>query len=202
MNSVAGVILAGGGATRIGGEKALAPFLAGTLLDAVIARVQPQVSLLALSVPAGQLDLYRQRYGESYPLLLDPFPTGVGPLGGVIAGFEWLETLDGPRWLASFPCDTPFLPSDLVAQLAQDADDAPVAARDGSRIHGVCALWPLASAGRLRNWVEEGRLRSLRSALEALDGKTRLIAAEPEAFFNINTPEDLAAADEMARGRG
>lgn len=201
MDAIAGVILAGGAALRAGGEKALAPFLSGTLLDAVIARAAPQVGSLAINVPAAKMAAYRERYGQRFPLLRDPFPPGTGPLSGIVAGLEWLKTLGHPQWLASFPCDTPFLPADLVAQLASGAANVPVAARDAERLQGVCAIWPAACLDRLRDGVAAGTLRSLYSALEALGGETRLIAADGNAFFNINAAEDMARAEAIARGR-
>jgi molybdopterin-guanine dinucleotide biosynthesis protein A len=196
-NGVAGIVLAGGEGSRIGGEKALLPFGEGTLLDAVIARVGPQVSQLALNVPQANAETYRARCA-SYPLLFDSFYERVGPLAGVIAGLEWAHTLDGVKWLATFPCDTPFLPHDLVAQLAAEACDVPVFAHDGHRQHGICAIWPLECVERLRQGVEVGHLRSVQSAMKALGAKTRVFEFQPYAFFNVNTREDLVRAEELA----
>jgi molybdopterin-guanine dinucleotide biosynthesis protein A len=198
---VAGLILAGGAATRIGGDKALLPFADGTLLDAVIARAGAQVSDLAINVPRDREAQYRALY-PTHTVIVDDFVKGTGPLAGVIAGLDWLNTLDGPRWLATFPCDTPFLPRDLVAQLMAGARDVPLFARDEARLHGVCAVWPFSCATTLRDGVEQGRLRSVMSAMEALGGETRLIRAEAHAFFNINTREDLATAECLALSIG
>jgi molybdopterin-guanine dinucleotide biosynthesis protein A len=195
---IAGVILAGGAATRIGGEKALLPFGAGTLLDAVIARVAPQVSQLALNVPAAGIDVYHERYAN-YPFLVDAFPEQVGPLAGVVAGIEWTRTVKGAQWLATFPCDTPFLPHDLVSRLAAEARDVPVFAHDGNRQHGICAIWPFWCLERLRQSVEIGHLRSIQSAMTALEAKTCVFETQAPAFFNINTRDDLARAEELAR---
>ena len=201
MARVAGIILAGGGATRIGGEKALTPFLSGVLLDAVISRAAPQVDRLALNVPSARERDYRERYGVKHALLIDEYPIGTGPLAGIIAGLGWLAGLDGISWLATFPCDTPFFPRDLVAQLMAAANDAPVFAHDGERLQGVCAVWPLSCLRRLEAGVEGGKLRSLHSAMEALGGSTCRVEAGANAFFNINTPEDLLRAKELAQQR-
>jgi molybdopterin-guanine dinucleotide biosynthesis protein A len=198
VTPAAGLVLAGGAATRIGGDKALLPFRKATLLDAVIARVGPQVSVLTLNVQRDREAEYRALY-PGITVIIDDFPKGTGPLAGVIAGLEWLSTLSGPRWLATFPCDTPFLPHDLVAQLMAGAHDVPVFARDEARMHGVCAVWPLFCAPALRLGVEQGKLRSVMSAMEALGGETRLIRAEAHAFFNINTRDDLATAEQLAQ---
>jgi molybdopterin-guanine dinucleotide biosynthesis protein A len=194
----AGVILAGGSASRIGGEKASLPFLSGTLLDAVIARVSGQVHPLALNIRSDEMQKWRARHAE-FPLLLDSFAANTGPLAGVIAGLAWLETLPDAQWLATFPCDTPFLPLDLVEKLMTHARGRPVVARDALRMHGVCGVWPLSCAPLLRERVELGKLRSVQSALDALGGDTYLIEADEHAFFNVNTKEDLALAARLAR---
>jgi molybdopterin-guanine dinucleotide biosynthesis protein A len=197
VTPAAGLVLAGGAATRIGGDKALLPFADGTLLDAVIARAGDQVSTLALNVPRDREADYRARY-PTHTVIVDDFAKGTGPLAGVIAGLDWLSALNGPQWLATFPCDTPFLPRDLVAQLMDGARDVPVFARDEARMHGVCALWPVACVQRLRERVEQGKLRSAVSAMEALGGETRLIRTPAHAFFNVNTRDELATAECLA----
>jgi len=194
----AGVILAAGLATRMGGEKASLPFLAGTLLDTVVARVKDQVGPLALNVRAEDAPGWHARY-SAYPLLFDSLAANTGPLAGVIAGLAWLKTLPDAHWLATFPCDTPFLPLDLVAQLTTHARGRPLIARDRVRMHGVCGLWPLSCGDLLRERVELGKLRSVQSALDALGGDTYLVEADEHAFFNVNTKEDLAEAERLAR---
>ncbi len=191
---IAGVILAGGAGTRIGGDKALAPFRGASLLDAVVARVRRQVDQLALSIPASGADAYRACFEG--PLLFDTL-ADAGPLAGIVAGLEWAR--GSAQWLATFPCDTPFLPTDLVAQLMRGAADAPVAARNRERLHGVCAVWPVQCLARLRSGVEQGQLRSLRDALKYLGGTIQDFDGEPDAFFNVNTPEDLVRAETMAK---
>ncbi|MEJ0025063.1 MAG: molybdenum cofactor guanylyltransferase MobA [Rhizomicrobium sp.] len=196
---IAGVILAGGAGSRIGGDKALVPFRGRTLIDAAIARVRGQVGELALSVPTAGLEAYRAHLGTRFPLLVDSLPGGTGPLAGVVRGLEWARGT--AEWLATFPCDTPFLPDDLVAQLMRDAAGAPVAARSEGRMHGVCAVWPVSCLERLRAGVVEGQWRSLHGALDQLGGAVYDVACEEGAFFNVNTPEDLAQAEAMAGSR-
>jgi molybdopterin-guanine dinucleotide biosynthesis protein A len=201
LQRLAGLIIAGGEAMRLGGQKPLLPFGQGSLLDAVIARVRPQVAALALNVRPAEAELYRKRYGME--LLYDPFEPSVGPLGGIMAGLEWLETMPAFSWLATFPCDTPFLPEDLAAQLlACSGSGVPVMARSAGRAQGLCALWPAGSSPRLHAGIADGTLRRMTDALEALDGRFCDIACNEDAFLNVNTPEDLARAKLLAEGNG
>ena len=200
MQRPAGLIIAGGEGKRLGGQKPLQIFGRSVLLDAVIARVRPQVDMLALDVPPAEVAIYRAHYGTSLPLLFDPFVSRCGPLGGVVAGLEWLEGMPAREWLATFPCDTPFLPEDLVAQLvAHSRPGIPVMARVGERTQGLCALWPAGLGASLRKGIANGTLRSMRSALDALGGQLCDIACHKDAFFNINTPEDLVEATVIAK---
>jgi molybdopterin-guanine dinucleotide biosynthesis protein A len=133
-------------------------------------------------------------------LLYDPFESSIGPLGGVLAGLAWLESMPAFAWLATFPCDTPFLPADLVAQLlSRSQSGTPVMARAAGQAQGLCALWPAGSGPRLRAGIANGTLRRMTDPLEALGGNFCDIVCSDDAFLNVNTPEDLARASLLAK---
>jgi molybdopterin-guanine dinucleotide biosynthesis protein A len=188
---IAGVIIAGGKGARLGGNKPLRAFGQSTLLDAVIARARPQVDELALNVSAVELERYRDR---SLELLTDSEDGDIGPLAGILAGLEWAERR-GAIWLATFPADTPFLPRDLVSRLLASGNAA--AAHDGKRLHGLCAIWPVRARAELLRAVREEGIRSLHGAMTHLGGRECVISGDVHAFFNVNTPEDLAAAERI-----
>ena len=165
----------------MGAHKPLVPFRGATLIEAVIARVEGQVERLALDVPPDMADVYRARFGQT--VLPDLFADRAGPLCGIVTGLEWL---DGDL-LATFPCDTPFLPRDVVAQLARHG--APAVVKDMP----ACGLWPKSSLAALRAHLGG----SVRGALEALGGRAVEIDAPPHAFFNVNAPEDLQEAERL-----
>lgn len=168
----------------------MAAFRGASLIDAVIARAAAQVTRLAIDVPRAAEAEYRARFGEA--VVPDLYGERLGPLCGVVTGLEWL---DGD-WLASFPCDTPFLPLDLVAQLARRADRHPVVAVHGGRVHPVCALWPKTALSKLRDEIE--RFRNMRATLHALGAVECAVAAPKHAFFNVNSPEDLREAERLS----
>lgn len=179
-----GIILAGGASHRMGEAKALLPFGDKTLIDAVIARATSQVQALAINVPRTDAETYRIRFAQT--VLPDLYDNRLGPLCGIVTGLAWCET----GWLATFPCDTPFLPRDLVARLETHAIDKPVVAKGAQ----VCGLWPKTCLDQLKRGLESGALRSVLGAVEALGGTVREIDAPEHAFFNINTKDDLAEA--------
>jgi molybdopterin-guanine dinucleotide biosynthesis protein A len=171
----------------MGEHKPLMPFRGAALIDAVIARAKPQLAALAINVAPPMANTYRERFDEI--ILPDAYAETLGPLCGIITGLMWSPA----DWLAAFPCDTPFLPHDVVAQLAKHAVSGPVVAKGAQ----ACGLWPKSCLARLKQGVEDGTLRSVLRAVEVLDGKVIDIAAGEHAFFNINTPDYLKIAEHL-----
>lgn len=188
MERPAAVILAGGLATRMGGgDKGLMPWRGATLLDAVIARIAPQVGVLALNANGDATRFAR----FALPVLPDPLPDHPGPLAGVLAAMGWAGGL-GQRCVLTVPCDAPDLPRDLVARLvAADTGQGAVAADGTGRLHPTVALWPVALEARLADWLAGGGRRLGVFAAEAGLAITPFPAATPDPFANINRPEEL-----------
>ncbi len=109
---ISGVILAGGRATRMGGEdKGLVSIGGIALYQYVLARLRPQVASVAISANRNQA-----RYQASgLPVIGDLTPDFAGPLAGMLAGLKQSPN----EWVAFVPCDVPDFPADLVAQLWQ-----------------------------------------------------------------------------------
>lgn len=190
---IAGVILAGGRSSRMGGrDKALIELGGQSLLDRLRARLSPQVGALAINTNAA---LGEAAHGHD--VLPDRFAGLPGPLAGIHAGLAWADSIPGVTHVATASVDTPFLPADFVARLASArADGSPVAlARSEGQLHPTCALWPVALRARLETFLEEGTSRKVMTFAEtagyvAVD----FPAVSFDPFFNINTPEDLAKA--------
>ncbi|KAA0121116.1 molybdenum cofactor guanylyltransferase MobA [Methylobacterium sp. P1-11] len=202
---VLGLILAGGQARRMGGgDKPLLRLGGRTLLDRVVERLKPQCGAgLALSAN-GDPSRFSAFPG---PILRDPVPDQPGPLAGILAGLEHAAA-QGVARVVSVSGDAPFLPADLVARLEAAGSETGIAlAASGARQHYTIALWPTALRDDLRGYLERGERRV--GAFIARHGAAA--AAWPEEpvdpFLNLNTPEDLAAAEvallrSEADGRG
>jgi molybdopterin-guanine dinucleotide biosynthesis protein A len=194
-----GLVLAGGQARRMGGgDKASLKVGGATILARVLARLQPDCDPILLNANGDPARF--ARYG--LPIVADSVPDFAGPLAGILAGLDWAaENAPGIEWLASAPGDCPFLPNDLVPRLhaARIAEKKPLAcARSGEWRHPVAGLWPVALREDLRRALAEGLHK-----IEAWTGRHGVaFAAWPDQpfdpFFNVNTPEDLAKAEEIA----
>jgi molybdopterin-guanine dinucleotide biosynthesis protein A len=199
MKQPLGVILAGGQATRMGGgDKGLKLLGGQTLLARVEARLAPQVAAIALNAngdPARFADL-------GMPVLADSIAGFAGPLAGVLAGLDWAVGM-GADTIVTAAADTPFFPCDLVPQLLLASEGmqhplvlaaTPDAARGRAR-HPTFGLWPVALREDLRTALAGG-LRKVLMWTQAHGGREALFPQE-EAFFNVNTPDDLALAEAM-----
>lgn len=191
-----GVVLAGGRGRRMGeADKALLVLEGAPMIARVIRRLAPQVDALAINAGGDPARFA----GFALPVLPDPVPDQPGPLAGILAGMRWAAG-QGATHVVTAATDTPFLPVDLVARLAAAADGAhePIAlAESAGRLHPTFGLWPVTLADDLALALEAGTRKVAAWALG--EGAARApFAADPlDPFFNINTPDDLAAAHEI-----
>lgn len=184
------MILAGGRARRMGGQdKALIRLGDRPLARHVADRLRAHVRALALNANGDPA-----RFAElGLPVLPDPLPGRPGPLAGVLAALDWAAD-EGAAAAVTAPADTPFLPDDLVPRLAAAAEGVtrPALAATPGGLHPLCAIWPVALRGALREALERGEAKVRDWA--AAQGAAIVMFEDEAAFFNINTPEDLATA--------
>lgn len=190
---IAGVILAGGLSSRMGGRnKALVELGGQTLLARLTARLAPQVHALAVNSNA---ELHQ--VAGANPVLLDRFVGFPGPLAGLHAGLCWAEGVVGITHVATVSVDTPFLPADFVSRLGEVSAGVAVARSDG-RLHPTCALWPVSLRNTLEAFLQAGTSRRVLDFAEAAGYVAIDFPAVPfDPFFNVNTPEELARAESL-----
>ena len=195
-----GLILAGGLARRMGGgDKARITIGGRTILDRVLATMTPQCASLIINANGDPA-----RFADTgLPVVADSVPDFAGPLAGILAGLDWAAAhAPDVRDIASVPGDCPFLPSDLVAQLAAAREQAktPLAcARSGDWRHPVVGLWPVALREDLRHALMVEGLHKIEIWTARHGVAIADWPAEPvDPFFNVNTPEDVAAAERVA----
>ena len=182
-----------------GGDKLLTKIGGTTILSRVLERMQPQCSRLVLNANGDP-----SRFAATgLPVIPDDVPDFAGPLAGILAGLDWTaaQAPDVP-YVASVPGDCPFLPRDLVARLhaARTAAGLPLAcARSGDWRHPVVGLWPVALRADLRQALTREGLRKIELWTARHGVALASWPAEPvDPFFNVNTPEDAAAAERIA----
>lgn len=199
------VILAGGRSSRMGSNKALATLGGLTLLSHIVARIGPQASAVALNATSDWIDIHDLRR------VADTLPGQLGPLAGVLAALR--DTAihhPGATHVLTVPTDGPFLPVDLVARLADASSDGQTVAiaSSGGEQHPVVALWPVALADDLQNWILKDDKRRVRDfqrrypLAEVIFPLVETMIGPFDPFLNVNTPEELAAAEHWLAALG
>lgn len=191
QHAVAGLILAGGRARRMGGEdKGLIALAGRPMVEHVLERFEPQVDEVLIN--ANRNSEHYGRYGHR--VVADVIGDYSGPLAGMLTA---MLTVDQP-WLAVVPCDSPLLPTDLVERLFRSvqAESADIAvAHDGHRLQPVIALLNCSLRPDLRTFLDHGGRK-----IDTWYAQHRMVATDlsdhPEAFVNINTPDEREALEQ------
>lgn len=179
------IVLCGGQGARLGGvDKPLVDLAGRPLLGHVLDRLRPQVGGIVLSCAGA-----KPHRDFGCPVVVDAQPNQ-GPLGGIVSA---LATVSTP-WVLTSPCDTPFLPMNLVDALAVACRCAGAAvAAAGGRRQNLCMLLEQRRAASLAAFFAAGG----RAAHRWLDANgVPAVELPATAFLNVNTEADLQAARE------
>ncbi len=188
------ILLSGGRGRRLGGiEKGLAPLSGQPLIQWVIERIAPQVDELVISANH-QADAYRT-FG--WPVVADTLPDQPGPLAGILAATVDMQS----EWLLVVPCDTPFLPPDLVTQLATATGHTNHLARavDPKQAHYAVMRLHRRLLPDMAAYLTEGQRSIQHWQARHPCGEARF--PDPSSFTNLNTAEDFSRAEARLLGR-
>ena len=198
--STLGVLLAGGLARRMGGgDKPMKTIGGRTILERVIARLAPQCDGLILNANGDPA-----RFAAfGLPVIADTVEGFAGPLACILTALDWAAAYrPDVEWVLSAATDCPFLPRDLVARLqhARISEGAQLAvAASGEQIHPVIGLWSVALRGELRHALVVEDMRKIDRWTARYKLATVTWPDKPiDPFFNANTIEDVAEAEQLA----
>ena len=185
-DAVTGLVLAGGQARRMGGEdKGLVSLGNRPMLSWVLERFAPQVDEVLISANRNL-----ERYAEFGRQVVTDGMTGfLGPLAGLAAGLVTSRT----PWLVMVPCDSPFLPHDLVMRflnVATQYDSPLVCAHDGNRLQPVFSLVHTRLLADLTEYLDAGE-RKIDRWFDRHQWRPVVFAEHNDIFFNVNSPHDL-----------
>lgn len=181
---VTGVVLAGGKASRMGGQdKGLMPLNGRPLWLHVADCLRPQVDSLVISANRN-LQTYQ---ASGLPVIADTLPGFPGPLAGILSVMRQAPG----EWFLFCPCDTPFIPNTLFTRLEAKRKDAPVVwVHDGERDHPAVVLAHRSLAAQIEDYLARGERRVMVFMREA-GGHSVDFSDMKAAFRNINTLDDL-----------
>ncbi len=178
----------------MGGEdKGLIAISGRQMISYVVAALAPQVSDVIINANRNT-----ERYAAlGYRVVGDTVAGYFGPLAGMASAMQVAET----PFIVTAPCDSPFVPTDLTQRLYDGllADDAQISvAHDGDRMQPVFTL--------LRTDLLDSMLAYLDAGDRKIDrwfAQHRCVTVDfsdqPATFLNVNTPEDITAAEVRLR---
>jgi molybdenum cofactor guanylyltransferase len=189
LAGVTGIVLAGGQGRRMGGvDKGLVELAGQPMVAHVLARFAPQVADVLINANQNL-----ERYAAfGHPVVPDAVGGFAGPLAGLHAGL----VRAAQDYVATVPCDSPFLPADLVVRLhaaITRADGQLAVARTFDQPHPVFCVVRRDVLPHLAAFLAAGGRKidawyaTLRAVEVAFDD-------EADAFRNINTADELTAA--------
>jgi molybdopterin-guanine dinucleotide biosynthesis protein A len=190
LQPISTVILAGGQGTRIGGDKGLQSLHGRPLIVWVLDAIRNSSDEVLLSANGG-----RDEYADlGCPVIADLMPGWIGPLAGLQSALSHARH----DWIACVPCDTPFLPKDLIARLyaAIGDSEAAVAVVEGRR-QPTIALYRKSVLPKLNAYLDSGA-RKVGGWLDTLQ-VSEVVFDDADAFININSSVELAAANQTIK---
>lgn len=196
-----GLLLAGGQSSRMGHDKASL-----VMGDRGLSQAAYALALLHQFCAQAYLSL---RDGQSVPVGAEGVPVlrdesvAEGPMAGLLAAFREAPDV---AWLV-LACDLPFVHSDLLARLVERHEMEPtlpfVACADvtGGRPEPLCAIYGPSAGPILARYAARGQFSPRRIMIEEKALLLDVAEEDARALFNVNTPQDLAAARAKASPR-
>ncbi len=194
-NSLSWVILAGGRASRMGGnDKGLLSLNDKTLIEIILDKIHQQTETVTINANRN-IDAYR----KFAPVVSDKIPGFQGPLAGIHAALSDCNT----QWVGFTPCDTPNIPHDLVKRLTQSLDNHVdlYVAHDGKRLQPVFSVWNRNVLTKLEPFLKTDNRKIVllfdHCTVEYVD-----FSDIPQTFVNLNTPQELKSYLSSSKAAG
>jgi len=187
VKNITAVVLAGGKGRRVNEQdKGLIPFLDKNLVEHVITSLSNETKDILIIANRN-----RKAYTSfGFPVISDRIDGFQGPLAGIDAAFS--ET--GNPFLLCVPCDSPFLPNNLIQRFidAATGNNPVVVASDGHRLHPVVSLIHRSVWPDIEIRLSEGRLK-LMDWIESAGYDVADFSSCPNALQNFNTIEQMGS---------
>jgi len=193
-NNILGVVLAGGKSKRFGEDKSNVKLNGETLLEHTLNKIKSKFNTIII--------VSNNKTLKNYITIKDCIDGQLGPLVGVLSAMKWVKKNNYSfKWVATFPCDTPFFSSSLVDKFIESSklnDSDLYFAKSEKKRHNIFGLWSLKLIEILEKDIINNNHRKVEKWANKIGVKTiNIFYKELDPFFNINTKEDLAEAKKI-----
>lgn len=194
-NNILGVILAGGKSSRFGSNKAEAHLGDKTLLEHIISKVEK--NFLEVLIVSNKESI---KINKKNVFLVKDFIKGqLGPLIGILSAMKWIEQNNKKyKWIATFPCDTPFFDDSIIEKLKNCSisnDHLLFFLNSRKKRHNIFGLWSLKLIDILEEDIRSNNFRKVELWADKIGVQKIEVNTEGfNKFLNINTLGDLEDA--------
>jgi len=201
-NNILGVVLAGGKSKRFGKDKNQEMLGTLTLLDHVLFKIINEFKEVLV---VSNQDLKLDNFGEVN--LIQDCIEDRGPLAGVLSAMKWIkEKKKQYKWIATFPCDTPFFDKLIINKYREKIDQNESLlyfVKSNKKRHNIFGLWSIDLIEILENDLIKNNLRKVEDWANKIGVKTINVKNDKfDSFLNINTKEDLEDAKKILKKFG
>ena len=195
-NNILGIILAGGKSSRFGEDKSIAKLGDKTLLDHTINKIENEFTEILLISNNKEFNFKNNKIN----VVEDCMDGQLGPLVGILTAMKWvIKNKKNYKWIASFPCDTPFFDIKLISELkikVKETSKKLIFLNSNKKRHNIFGLWSMDLIEILEKDIKNS-FRKVELWADKIGYENININEEKfDRFLNINTKKDLEKAKE------
>jgi len=195
-NNILGIILAGGKSSRFGEDKSIAKLGDKTLLDHTINKIEKEFAEILVISNNKEFNFKNNKIH----VVEDCIEGQLGPLVGILTAMKWvIINKKNYKWIASFPCDTPFFDIKLISELkikVKETSKKLIFLNSNKKRHNIFGLWSLDLIEILEEDIKNS-FRKVELWADKIGYENININEEKfDRFLNINTKKDLEKAKE------
>ena len=195
-NNILGIILAGGKSSRFGEDKSTVKLGNKTLLDHTVNKIENEFNEILVISNNKEFNFKNNKIH----VVEDCIEGQLGPLVGILTAMKWVKKNNkNYKWIASFPCDTPFFDMKFISELKikiKETSKKLIFLNSDKKRHNIFGLWSVDLIETLEEDIING-LRKVEIWADKIGYENiNINTKEFDMFLNINTKEDLKKAKE------
>ena len=195
-NNILGIILAGGKSSRFGEDKSTAKLGNKTLLDHTVNKIENEFNEILVISNNKEFNFKNNKIH----VIEDCMDGQLGPLVGILTAMKWvIINKKNYKWIASFPCDTPFFDIKLISELkikVKETSKKLIFLNSNKKRHNIFGLWSMDLIEILEKDIKNS-FRKVELWADKIGYENINIYEEKfDRFLNINTKKDLEKAKE------
>ena len=195
-NNILGIILAGGKSSRFGEDKSTVKLGNKTLLDHTVSKIENEFNEILVISNNKDFNFKNNKIN----LVEDCIEGQLGPLVGILTAMKWVtKNKKNYKWIASFPCDTPFFDIKLISELkikVKETSKKLIFLNSNKKRHNIFGLWSLDLIEILEKDIKNSFRKVELWADKVGYEKITINEEKFDRFLNINTKKDLEKAKE------